>query len=271
MSILSDNIQKRRWELNMSLEKLAQKTGYKGRTSIHKIENGECDIPYSKIERFAEALDTTIIALMGLDGEENRFKNTTKPKLIILAGLSGSGKSYIISKMIKMHDNIEMVKRYSVRDEWVGQDESQDTVDKAKEEIRKCDIREFGYRVEFGCKTADIDAVLARNKSPIITAGIALGTPLKKIYPDALSIFLTADPTLQETMMIRTGNNPEAVFEKMEFQKKAMFSAFDDSIYDYIVPNRYDEVVVDVVSEIIRISNPKIDVKGAINLKYLSR
>jgi len=67
MSKLSDNIKKRRWELNMTQDELAKKIGYKGRASINKIENGESDVPTSKIESFAEALDVSVAWLMGLE------------------------------------------------------------------------------------------------------------------------------------------------------------------------------------------------------------
>ena len=69
MSILSDNIKKRRWELDMTQDELAKKVGYKGRASINKIENGESDVPNSKIELFSKALDISVSWLMGLEKE----------------------------------------------------------------------------------------------------------------------------------------------------------------------------------------------------------
>lgn len=61
------NIRNRRKELNMTQEQLADKMGYKSKSSINKIEIGENDIPQSKIVRFAEALHTTPAYLMGWD------------------------------------------------------------------------------------------------------------------------------------------------------------------------------------------------------------
>lgn len=62
------NIRNRRKELGMSQEELARKTGYTSRSTIARIENGEIDIPQSKIKAFAEALKTTPSDLMGLEG-----------------------------------------------------------------------------------------------------------------------------------------------------------------------------------------------------------
>ncbi len=50
-------IKKRRIELNMTQDELAEKTGYKTRSSINKIEKGCNDLPRSKMELFAKALN----------------------------------------------------------------------------------------------------------------------------------------------------------------------------------------------------------------------
>ncbi len=62
---LYDRIRMRREELNLSQDELAQKLGYKSRSSINKIEKGINDIPQSKIKAFAIALETTPEYLMG--------------------------------------------------------------------------------------------------------------------------------------------------------------------------------------------------------------
>ncbi len=70
MSELYRRIRARREELGMSQEELANKLGYKSRSSINKIEKGENDIPQSKIVSFAKALQTTPEFLMGWDDKE---------------------------------------------------------------------------------------------------------------------------------------------------------------------------------------------------------
>ena len=49
----------------MTQEELANKLGYKSKSTINKIELGINDIPQSKIVQFANALDTTPSVLMG--------------------------------------------------------------------------------------------------------------------------------------------------------------------------------------------------------------
>lgn len=63
------NIRKRRESLGYTQQELAEKTGYKDRTSIAKIESGKIDLPQSKILAFADALKTTPSELMGWDDE----------------------------------------------------------------------------------------------------------------------------------------------------------------------------------------------------------
>ena len=62
-----DRIKQRRLELGLTVEELAQKMGYKDKSSISKIENGKADIPQSKVVAFARALNTTTAFLIGVD------------------------------------------------------------------------------------------------------------------------------------------------------------------------------------------------------------
>lgn len=65
MDTLYTRIKSRRIELNLTQDEVAQRLGYKSRSTIAKIEAGESDIPQSKIESFASVLNTTPAYLMG--------------------------------------------------------------------------------------------------------------------------------------------------------------------------------------------------------------
>ena len=71
MSTIGDKILERRTTLNMSQDELAQKVGYKDRSSIAKIESGERDIRQKKLIEFAKALKTTPQWLMGYEEKTN--------------------------------------------------------------------------------------------------------------------------------------------------------------------------------------------------------
>ena len=101
------NIRKRRFELRMSQQDLADAMGYKTRSTIAKIESGENDITQKKLEKFSVVLDTTVEALITgsvsvsspipqVLPESNTGTNRNKNVVIILAG----GKS------VRNHQNI---------------------------------------------------------------------------------------------------------------------------------------------------------------------
>ncbi len=106
------NIKKRRFELRMSQQELAEAMGYKTRSTIAKIESGENDVSQKKLQRFAAVLDTSVEALISgnpaihkaepsayiADGERN--KNVA---IILAGGKSGKNRSNVPSQFINVH------------------------------------------------------------------------------------------------------------------------------------------------------------------------
>lgn len=74
---IGKRIRNRRKELGISLDKMAELTGYKSRTSICKIETGKDYITLPKIEKFADVLYLDISYLLGID---NKSKNNISEK-----------------------------------------------------------------------------------------------------------------------------------------------------------------------------------------------
>lgn len=106
------NIKKRRYELKMSQQELADALGYKTRSTIAKIESGENDVSQKKLQRIADALDTTAEALISgyaprvFSNEMAGFASdkTNKNVAIILAGgKSGRNRQNIPSQFINIH------------------------------------------------------------------------------------------------------------------------------------------------------------------------
>lgn len=75
-------IKHRREELSMTQDALAERVGYKSRTSIHKIELGLTDLPQSKIMEIANALSTTPEYLMGWTSEVSKRINEDETELV---------------------------------------------------------------------------------------------------------------------------------------------------------------------------------------------
>ncbi|MDY2573339.1 MAG: XRE family transcriptional regulator [Fusobacterium necrophorum] len=66
---LGERVKLKREKMNLSQEELAEKMGYKSKTSIHKIEQGITDLPLSKVSELAKVLKCTPAYLMGWDTE----------------------------------------------------------------------------------------------------------------------------------------------------------------------------------------------------------
>lgn len=81
MTKIGRNIQLKRKELGLTQEELAQKMGYKSKSTINKIELGINDIPQSKVVKFAEVLNTSVAYLMGW--EEEAKKNDTLADIVV--------------------------------------------------------------------------------------------------------------------------------------------------------------------------------------------
>ena len=70
MAHIGERIRKRREELGMSQEELAELMGYKNRSTIAKIESGANDVVQKNIVKFADVLNTSIPYLMEWDESE---------------------------------------------------------------------------------------------------------------------------------------------------------------------------------------------------------
>lgn len=75
MPDIGKRIKEKREYLGITQEELAQKLGYKNKSTIAKIENGTNDIVQSKVIEFAKALETSVAYLMGW--EDNLTKTNT--------------------------------------------------------------------------------------------------------------------------------------------------------------------------------------------------
>lgn len=115
MNNIGEKIRNRRMELGMSQDELADKMGYKSRSTIAKIEKGVNDVVQSNIVKFAEVLNTSIAFLMGW--EEDIEKNpveTAESFADLLVKISGESKDIIV--MLEEYGQLSEQKKAQVKE-----------------------------------------------------------------------------------------------------------------------------------------------------------
>lgn len=114
MSTIGERIKSQREYMGLTQEALAEKLGYKNKTSITKIENGINDIPQSKVVAFAKALDTSVAYLMGWSEAENKSANLAgnifplpKTKKVPLLGTIACGEPILATENIEAYIDMD--------------------------------------------------------------------------------------------------------------------------------------------------------------------
>lgn len=104
------NIKRRRLELRMSQQELADAMGYKTRSTVAKIESGENDVSQKKIQKFASVLNTTVEALVV--GQTSpaisvvnapRFRRNKCIAVVLAGGISARNRQNVPSQFVNVH------------------------------------------------------------------------------------------------------------------------------------------------------------------------
>ena len=73
MSTLGQRIRRRREELNLTQQELAERLGYRSKVSVSNAENDRDDMTTTRISKYAEALEVSEAYLMGWTEEDNDY------------------------------------------------------------------------------------------------------------------------------------------------------------------------------------------------------
>lgn len=102
------NIRKRRFELRMTQQELADAMGYRTRSTIAKIESGENDVSQKKLQALAAVLDTTAESLIsGYSNVATAMASAGKQghrniAVILAGGKSGRNRQNIPSQFLNI-------------------------------------------------------------------------------------------------------------------------------------------------------------------------
>lgn len=97
---LGKRIQLLRTQCGFTQEELAKKVGYEGgKSNISKIESGKTEVPFSKLNRFADVLHTNIAYLMGWDEEFRSISQDELELILLYRHASDRGKTLAIGNL----------------------------------------------------------------------------------------------------------------------------------------------------------------------------
>lgn len=101
-----ENIKLLREKLGLSQEELAERVGYKDRSSIAKIESGCVDLAQSKIAMFAKALNVSPGELMGITNYPSNIIPMPEMRKIPLIGCIACGAPILAEEHIEDYIDI---------------------------------------------------------------------------------------------------------------------------------------------------------------------
>ncbi len=117
MANIGERIKARREELGMSQDELAEKMGYKSRSTIAKIEKGVNDVVQANIVKFSEVLNTTIAYLMGWEeGIEEKPVETANKLADLVLSLEYMEDNSDFIAMLKEYHELSDTKKAQVRE-----------------------------------------------------------------------------------------------------------------------------------------------------------
>lgn len=117
MTHIGKKIKNRRKEIGMSQDELADRMGYKSRSTIAKIEKGVNDVTQTNIVKFAEVLNTSLAYLMGWEErvEEKPVETANKLADLFLRLEFKEDTSEVMNMLVEYYSLTEM-KREQVRE-----------------------------------------------------------------------------------------------------------------------------------------------------------
>ncbi len=179
-----------------------------------------------------------------------------KGKLILFSGPSGVGKDtlldILISKRPEFQKSISITTRMQREGEVDGVDYFFITPDDFEAMIDCGEVLEFAKYGKnlYGTPKKPVDAWLKEGKTVILKIEVQGAEKIKKMYPDAIAIFIMP-PSLEilETRLRRRGTeNEEDLVRRLSIAREEIRKSRD---YDYIVINDSLEAAADEVLQIL--------------------
>ena len=182
----------------------------------------------------------------------------TPPLLIVISGPSGVGKDAVIQCMrqrdLPIHFVVTATSRPSRPDEQHGVNYIFVSTEKFEEMIQQGELLEYAivYDQYKGIPKAQVRQAFASGKDVVLRVDVQGAATLRRLYPDALLIFLTtqSEHELKNRLLARGEMAPEQLELRMATARQELEAIQD---FDYVIVNRDAELdeTVNIIHAII--------------------
>ena len=175
------------------------------------------------------------------------FNLSTRPLLIVLSGPSGVGKDAVLSRMKESGYPLKYVITLTTRRRRANEKNNVDyhfvSDKKFKEMIEKNELLEWAnvYGNLYGVPKKEVKQALDQGQDVMVKVDIQGAATIKKILPQAVSIFLTP-PSMEEILTRLKQRHTESPSDLELRLKTAEEEIKQLPKFDYAVVNRWSEI-----------------------------
>ena len=191
-----------------------------------------------------------------------------EPLVIVISGPSGVGKDAVIDRMkerqLPFHFVVTAATRKPRPDEVNGVDYIFISHDEFAEMIEKGELLEHAivYNDYKGIPRSQVRQALESGKDVVMRLDVQGAETIRKLCPDALLIFLTAqsEHELVQRLQLRKTETPEGLKLRIATAKKE-FNRIE--AFDYVVTNKENQLdeTVDVINAIINAEHHRVKMR----------
>lgn len=180
-------------------------------------------------------------------------------RLIVVAGASGAGKTFVLSQLSNYRNDIIPIKKYTTRNARKNEPDEESIDLKFNQNINMIKKCQYTYQYcgnYYGIKKEEIDAILRVDKNPIvIVANCNTISKIKNDYHDALILYINSGLSGEDLKyQLQKYRDPIDVEERMRRQK----NGFNDYIrhmnkgfFDYVLVNYYDDTFLQQIEFVL--------------------
>ena len=188
-----------------------------------------------------------------------------QPLLIVISGPSGVGKNSVVQQLKRRKQAFKFVVTATTRPPRTGEVDGVDyhfiTQEAFARMIEEGELLEYAfvYNDYKGIPKAQVRAAFAGNQDVVMRIDVQGAATIRRLYPEALLIFLTTqnEPELVHRLRTRKTETPDELNLRIAMARQEL-KRLDE--FDYVVVNRDDQLdqTVDAILAIIQAEHHRV-------------